>query len=331
MRRSYIDIGANMLDEMYQGVYHGHANHAPDVDAVLERAHARGVTHLIVTAGTVEETAAGVAFCAARAGRPGTPALYSTAGVHPTRCSSLGATDVAALAATVAAHGRHVGGRVVALGEMGIDHDRLQFCPAAAQAAGFEAQLRGLAGPGAAALPLPLFLHYRGAPASAGTAFFDVLQRTRGLWGARGGVVHSFTGTADDVARVLALGLAVSVNGVSFRTREGIAASTLVPADRLLLETDAPWCDIRPTHPSHALLQAARARLLAQADDADAPDLAPIPTCRRDRFREGCAVKGRNEPATIPDVLLVAAEARHEDPTVLAQQAYNNTISMFFS
>lgn len=320
-----------MLDDMYQGVYNGRECHAPDVDAVLRRAHAHHVSHVIVTAGTVQETTDALAFCAARAGQPDLPALYSTAGVHPTRCRDLDAAGVAALAETVAAHGRHVGGRIVALGECGIDHDRLHFCPAAAQAAGFEVQLRGLAGPGAGALPLPLFLHYRGDSSSAaGTVFFDVLQRTRGLWGARGGVVHSFTGTADDVARIVELGLAFSVNGVSFRTAESIAASTLIPAERLLLETDAPWCDIRPTHPSFPLLQAARARLLAREGD-DNSDLAPIPTCRRDRFRDGCAVKGRNEPATIADVLLVAAEARHADPTLLAQQAYNNTISMFFS
>ena len=330
MSRTYIDIGGNMLDDMYRGVYNGREYHAPDIDAVLQRAYAHHVSRIIVTAGTVQETTDALAFCAAHGTQPGVPELYSTAGVHPTRCGDLDAAAVATLAATVAAHGRHVGGRIVALGECGIDHDRLHFCPAAAQASGFEMQLRGLVAPGADALPLPLFLHYRGDSSSAGTAFFDVLQRTRGLWGARGGVVHSFTGTADDVARIVALGLSLSVNGVSFRTRESIAASTLIPAERLLLETDAPWCDIRPTHPSFPLLQAARARLLAQPG-ADTSDIAPIPTCRRDRFQAGCAVKSRNEPATIADVLLVAAEARHADPTALAQQAYDNTINMFFS
>ena len=331
--RKYIDIGANMLDDMYSGMYNGKTYHAADPDAVLQRAAARGVERLIVTAGSVQETADALSFCTSRSGRTDIPELYSSAGVHPTRCTGLSSADVSVLAGHVAKSGRHVGGPIAAVGELGIDHDRLHFCAADAQAAGFEAQLRGIAaeagGECGGCIPLPLFLHLRGDEA-ASTTFFDILQRTRGLWSARGGVVHSFTGTADDVKRILEFGLSISVNGVSFRTAENIEVSTLIPEDRFMVETDAPWCDIRPTHPSYALLTAARDRLKKEANGVEPADLATPQTCRKDKFKEGFAVKGRNEPGTIADVLLVAAEARHADPTVLAEFAYQNTMKMFF-
>ena len=57
MRRTtkkFIDIGANLLDGMYQGNYHGNNKHVPDLDAVLKRAWSNGLTHIIVTAGNLK-------------------------------------------------------------------------------------------------------------------------------------------------------------------------------------------------------------------------------------------------------------------------------------
>ena len=53
----YVDIGANLLDERYtDGIYYGKKRHDPDFDLVLERAQEQGVTHIILTAGTLEES-----------------------------------------------------------------------------------------------------------------------------------------------------------------------------------------------------------------------------------------------------------------------------------
>ena len=46
-----IDIGANVLDAQFAGVYHGKTKHAADLDAVLERGWSAGVVKVIVTAG----------------------------------------------------------------------------------------------------------------------------------------------------------------------------------------------------------------------------------------------------------------------------------------
>lgn len=74
------DIGANLLDSMYQGEYGGKEVHAPDLPAVLERAWASGVEKIIITAGTLAESRQALEL--ARTDER----LFCTVGVHPTRC-----------------------------------------------------------------------------------------------------------------------------------------------------------------------------------------------------------------------------------------------------
>jgi len=51
-----IDIGANLTDPMYQGIYHGSQKHPPDLDKVLERSWNNNLSKIIITAGSVEES-----------------------------------------------------------------------------------------------------------------------------------------------------------------------------------------------------------------------------------------------------------------------------------
>ena len=63
------------------------------------------------------------------------------------------------------------------------------------------------------------------------------------------GVVHSFDGTAAELERVLQFPqLSIGINGCSLRTQDNLEVIAMVPLDRLLLETDSPWCEIRPSH-----------------------------------------------------------------------------------
>lgn len=55
MPHHLIDIGANLTDTMYQGVYGGRTYHQPDLDQVLQRAWAAGVQRIIITAGNLED------------------------------------------------------------------------------------------------------------------------------------------------------------------------------------------------------------------------------------------------------------------------------------
>jgi hypothetical protein len=59
----FIDIGANMLDEMFLGVYRDKHLHEPDVEHVLTRAKEAGAECIIVTAGTIEDSLKAIEFC----------------------------------------------------------------------------------------------------------------------------------------------------------------------------------------------------------------------------------------------------------------------------
>mmetsp|Transcript_26064 Transcript_26064/g.65714 ORF Transcript_26064/g.65714 Transcript_26064/m.65714 type:complete len:629 (+) Transcript_26064:250-2136(+) len=70
----------------------------------------------------------------------------------------------------------------------------------------------------------------------------------------RSGVVHSFTGSVEDLRMLLSYNLYVSVNGCSVRTKAGCDMVKEIPLERLLLETDAPYCRIEKSHPLHPML-----------------------------------------------------------------------------
>ena len=69
------------------------------------------------------------------------------------------------------------------------------------------------------------------------------------------GVVHSFTGTLDELKELVEMGLFIGVNGCSLKTEENLAVVKEIPLDRLLLETDSPWCEPRPTHASASFIK----------------------------------------------------------------------------
>ena len=99
-----IDIGANLLDTMFQGEYRGKQAHPPDLQAVLERAAASGVSHCIVTAGSLEEARAALALVRATRQSSSPVRLACTVGVHPTRALEwLPAAARAAVEAALAA------------------------------------------------------------------------------------------------------------------------------------------------------------------------------------------------------------------------------------
>jgi Tat protein secretion system quality control protein TatD with DNase activity len=133
---------------------------------------------------------------------------------------------------------------VVALGEMGLDGAEAEFCPLGVQERYFMMQLKLSRGE-----DLPLFLHSR----SCGMRLAELLEqenserRLLGFAPVRG-VVHSFNGCEEEMQRFLAMDLFLGINGSAFRSEESAATACRIPLDRVLLETDSPWCDIRPVH-----------------------------------------------------------------------------------
>jgi len=271
----YFDIGSNLLDTKYNGEYFGKTRHPPDLSSVLSRTFAPsgpcGV--VICTAGTVDE--AGKTLDLAK----GYDSMYSTCGVHPTR-SEGEEGELEGMYELVMGNNRVInpGGKIVAVGELGLDYDRLEFSNKESQLSKLNEQLdmneRFIAGK----VDLPLFLHSR----SCGEDLYDILSSRRASWST--GVVHSFDGTKELADKYLSLGLMIGVNGCSFRTPENLATIEGIPMDRLLIETDSPYCDIRSTHAGYKYV----------STEFD---------CVKDKkWVEGCMVKGRNEPCRIVQV-----------------------------
>lgn len=123
---------------------------------------------------------------------------------------------------------------VISVGECGLDYDRLQFCGLEEQKCKFLRQIE--------IENYPFFFHSRNAHSD-----FIEIVKNRGVKG----VVHSFTGTLVEAKELLDLGLYLGFNGCSLRTEEGMEIVKNVPVERILLETDAPYCSLKPSGPAY--------------------------------------------------------------------------------
>ncbi|XP_011691122.1 PREDICTED: putative deoxyribonuclease TATDN1 [Wasmannia auropunctata] len=294
--RKFIDIGANLTDSMYQGVYHGSQKHQPDLDKVLERSWKNNLSKIIITAGSVEESKKALEIARID------DRLYSTVGCHPTRCNEFEECgDPEEYLKSLSDLALNNKDKVVAIGEMGLDYDRLNFCPKETQKKYFELQLSLCS-----TLKLPMFLHCR----NASDDFVRILRKHKNEL--TPGVVHSFDGNPEDANSILQLGLYIGVNGCSLKTEENLFAITTIPSDRLMIETDCPWCEIRPTH--------------ASANDV----ITHFPSVKKEKWQADQMVKGRNEPCTIVQILEVLARIRDEEEEYLCNQIYKNTMKLFF-
>jgi len=242
MKYSLIDIGANL------------AHHSFDDDRaeMMQRAADAGVATMIVTGSSNDSNVRAADLAEASNG-----VLFSTAGVHPHHASDY--TDESdALIRSLAS--KDV---VVAVGECGLDYFR-NFSPREAQLSAFRHQLDIAKETG-----LPVFLHQR----DAHDDFVETLEPA--LPDLSRAVAHCFTGEGESLREYLALGLYIGITGWICDERRGKHLHDIVhiiPDDKLLIETDAPYLMPR--------------------------SIQPKPGTRR------------NEPMYLPEVLNVVAEAR---------------------
>jgi TatD DNase family protein len=190
-------------------------------DQVIAAAHAAGVERILVPGWDLASSRAAVAL-AARAN------LHAAAGIHP-HVARDGARDLAAIADLARDP------LVVAVGETGLDYDR-DFSPRDDQLTNLRHHLRL-----ARDLDKPAVLHCRSKPGMRDA--HDDLLRLLDEEGRPPALLHSFSGPVDYAERALAMGLAISFSGLVFRSGEDASAEVarLVPAERLLVETDAPY------------------------------------------------------------------------------------------
>jgi len=299
-----IDIGANLTDQQYQGVYNQSKipAHPGDLPTILQRASASGVGTIIITAGSADESEAAVALRSAYSNHG--VSLRTTVGCHPTRCGELVAdplTYLGRLRSVIEANRD----TVVAIGECGLDYDRTQFCPIEVQREFFPAHFQL-----AREYNLPMFLHNR----NTGSDFVDFVRRHRTDFSE--GVVHSFTGSEDEMKALVNLGLYIGINGCSLKTTDNCRVASLVPLDRVLIETDAPWCDIRPTHASYSFVK------------------TQFESVKKEKYMPTKLVKGRNEPCALVQVLEVlhglhAKQGGGPSLEQIRQIVFQNTMKVF--
>jgi TatD DNase family protein len=256
-----IDIGANLAHDSFDA----------DREALLQRAWAAGLDAIIVTGSSAASNEQALALARAHPGR-----LYATAGLHPHHAHDWDEM----LAARIAELAREP--QVVALGECGLDYFR-NYSPHADQRRAFIAQL-GLA----VQADKPVFLHQREAHADFHAILRDYRRAVPGC------VVHCFTDNGEALDAYLALDCYIGITGWVCDERRGLGLRELVrriPAERLLIETDAPY-------------------LLPRT-------IKPAPKDRR------------NEPAFLPWVLQAIAEVRGDDPAQLGQRTTENARRLF--
>jgi TatD DNase family protein len=218
---------------------HCHLNAEPfadDAAEVLAAAEIAGVERMLVPGWDEPSCVAALALI------DRFPRLAGVAvGIHPHAAATTGAEAWARIVALAADP------RVMAIGETGLDFDRL-WSPRDVQLANLRRNLAL-----ALATGKPAILHCRSKPGErdAQDALLAELVDAglgnlagRAAFGSRPpAILHSVSGPVDYVAAALELGCAVSVSGLAFRRGEEAAAEAvrLVPRERLLVETDAPY------------------------------------------------------------------------------------------
>ena len=256
-----IDIGCNLTHDSFDS----------DRAHVLELAHEAGVAQMIVTGASEDGSEAALQLAREHPGQ-----LFATAGVHPHRASEFD-DDTEALLRQLAAEPE-----VVAVGETGLDYFR-DFSPRDQQRDAFQRQLGIGMDTG-----LPLFLHMR----DAHDDFFGILREVREQLSDV--VVHCFTGNREELHDYLDLDCHIGITGWICDERRGTHMLDFlqdIPADRLMIETDAPYLkprNLRPRVKSH-----------------------------------------RNEPRWLPWILGTIAEARKEPRKMLAEQTTANARRFF--
>jgi TatD DNase family protein len=263
-----IDIGVNLMSPAFEH----------DREAVIARSEAAGVNILIITGSDIESSSGAAAFAKDHLN------CRTTAGVHPHNAKYWNDKTLARLE-ELAVSESPPNGSITAIGECGLDYNR-NFSPPDAQRKCFEDQLKL-----AAQINKPVFLHER----DAFIDFFSILRQYRA--DLPGAVVHCFTGGMKELEAYLSIDCYISITGwICDERRSGNLIPLLkhIPANRLLLETDAPY--LLPRSMPHS----ARGK------------------------------SGRNEPCFLPHIAASVAEIIGKTPEQIATETSANAERFYY-
>ncbi|QTH70198.1 TatD family hydrolase [Pseudoalteromonas xiamenensis] len=253
---TWVDIAVNLSNHQF----------ADDVADVIARAKQADVHDMLLVGCDEDSSRAALEFAQQYQ-------LHCTAGVHPHDAKSVSEHYLDVLESLLKAP------QCLAVGECGLDFNR-DFSPRPVQQQVLSEQLAL-----AAKLDLPVYLHDR----DASETLLAILKEHNVR-----GVLHCFTGDQDALERYLDLGLYIGITGWVCDERRGQALQAqipLIPDDRILLETDAPFLIPRT--------------------------LTPKPKSRR------------NEPAYLIEVAKQVALLKNISLDDLKTQCYDNFVKLF--
>jgi TatD DNase family protein len=239
-----------------------------DIDTVLHRFKIAGGVGIMIAG--IDEASCRTAVALANA----TDICFVSVGVHPHHAAGCSEETLTSLKA-LAAHPK-----VRAWGEIGLDYNRM-YSPIKGQEKWFVRQIEI-----ADSMDLPIIFHERDTKGR----FLQLLKYH--TTSNRKGVIHCFSGNRKELEAYLELGLSIGITGIiTMKSRGGHLRElvSLIPQNRLLVETDAPWL---------------------------------IPSPERNRHR-------RNEPAFVRSVLLTLAAVRKEAPEILSEAVFHNACRLF--
>jgi TatD DNase family protein len=252
------DSHCHLHDEEYEN----------DLEDVVKRAFAAGVLAEMIVGFNLKSSQRAVSLASTR------NHFFASVGIHPH--DAKGCTDSVLKTLKDLA----IEPKIHAWGEIGLDFNRM-FSPRDIQEKWFERQLSIVD-----EQKLPVILHERDSEGR----FLEILKDTHTP--DRKGVVHCFSGTTLEMEQYLNLGYHIGITGIITMEARGALLrdqAKQIPADRLLVETDAPY-------------------------------LTPVPFKNQTR---------RNEPAFVRSVMMKLAEVRGEDPDVLSEIIWENTCRLY--
>eukprot|EP00826_Nyctotherus_ovalis_P063821 TRINITY_DN935_c0_g1_i2.p1 TRINITY_DN935_c0_g1~~TRINITY_DN935_c0_g1_i2.p1 ORF type:complete len:306 (-),score=77.23 TRINITY_DN935_c0_g1_i2:51-968(-) len=283
------DIAANLADESFK----------PDITNVFARAKKYGVEKLLMAGTYIEDSKRSYELSTLD------PNYYCTAGIHPCRATQP-AVDKETYEQYFAKLEEFImsadKGKLVAVGECGLDYDKFSYADKESQLKAFPPHF-DLANK----YKLPMYLHER----NTGSDFCNIVKANRSKFTT--GVVHSFTGPIDKMKEIISMDLYVGVTGCSLRTQQTMDMVKEIPLDRLVLETDSPYCRIRPSWPSSKLVK-------TEIRQVKGKKMVPEPEAI---FRD------RNEPCAIIQVLEVVSAIKGVSEEEIAKAAWENSLKVF--
>lgn len=302
---SSFQVAVTATAKEFKGIYRNKQYHEPDFPHTLDRALNAGVSKVMLTGMSLADVEFNDDIARSRPSQ-----CFTTIGVHPYHAAELeegGKTYLDELEQKVDQGLEQKPPRIAAFGELGLDYDRQVHASKEVQIRAFKAQLDLFVAKG---WNLPLFLHCR----AACDDFVDIISPYIPKL-PRGGLVHSFVGSAEQMEQLIALGLDVSVNGFSFQTQESLIMTSKIPLHRLQIETDAPWGELKVT---------------SELVKRYCGNAKPLPASKKkDKWDSKFMIKERNESCSMERVAYIVAGLKGISVEEVAEKTWENSIKMF--